>query len=68
MFVLDDSITGSAYLAPNRASFLVDALRDLDESLKQRGADGLVIRRGDTAPKVAALADEVSAEYRPALR
>ena len=49
VFVLDDAILGSAYLAPNRTSFLVDALRDLDESLKQRGADGLVIRRGDTA-------------------
>ena len=52
MFVLDDLILGSAP-APNRASFLVDALRDLDESLKQRGADGLVIRRGDTARQVA---------------
>ena len=47
--------------ARNRTSFLVDALRDLDESLKQRGADGLVIRRGDTAREVAALADEVGA-------
>jgi deoxyribodipyrimidine photo-lyase len=61
VFVLDDAILGSAYLAPNRASFLVDALRDLDESLKQRGADGLVIRRGDTAREVATLADEVGA-------
>src|SRR5688572_16994268 len=61
VFVLDDAILGSAYLAPNRASFLVDALRDLDESLKQRGADGLVIRGGDTAREVAALADEVGA-------
>ncbi|HJY45349.1 MAG TPA: deoxyribodipyrimidine photo-lyase, partial [Propionibacteriaceae bacterium] len=61
VFVLDDAILGSAYLAPNRASFLVDALHDLDESLKQRGTDGLVIRRGDTAREVAALADEVGA-------
>ena len=68
VFVLDDAILGSAYLAPNRASFLVDALRDLDESLKQRGTHGLVIRRGDTAREVAALADEVGARYRPRLR
>ena len=61
VFVLDDAILGSAYLAPNRASFLVDALHDLDESLKQRGADGLVIRRGDTAREVAALAEGVGA-------
>jgi deoxyribodipyrimidine photo-lyase len=61
LFVLDDAILGSAYFAPNRASFLIDALHDLDESLKQRGADGLVIRRGDTAREVAALADEVDA-------
>jgi deoxyribodipyrimidine photo-lyase len=61
VFVLDDAILGSAYLAPNRASFLIDALRDLDESLKQRGGDGLVIRRGDTAREVATLADEVGA-------
>jgi deoxyribodipyrimidine photo-lyase len=61
VFVLDDTILGSPYLAPNRTSFLVEALRDLDESLRQRGADGLVIRRGDTAREVAALADEVGA-------
>src|SRR5688572_17724809 len=61
VFVLDDAILGSAYLTPNRTSFLIDALRDLDESLKQRGADGLVVRRGDTAREVAALADEVGA-------
>jgi deoxyribodipyrimidine photo-lyase len=61
VFVLDEAILGSAYLAPNRASFLVDALLDLDKSLKQRDADGLVIRRGDTSREVAALADEVGA-------
>jgi deoxyribodipyrimidine photo-lyase len=61
VFVLDEAILSSAYFAPNRASFLVDALRDLDEALKQCGADGLVIRRGDTAREVAALADEVDA-------
>lgn len=61
VFILDDAILGSAYLAPNRTSFLVEALRDLDESLKQRGANGLVVRRGDTAREIATLADDVRA-------
>jgi deoxyribodipyrimidine photo-lyase len=62
VFVLDEAILGSAYLAPNRASFLVDALQDLDESLRKRGSDGLVIRRGDPAEETVALADEVGAQ------
>lgn len=61
VFVLDDAVLGSAYLAPNRASFLVDALRDLDSALRDRGSGGLVVRRGDPAHEVAALADEVGA-------
>jgi deoxyribodipyrimidine photo-lyase len=62
VFVLDDSILGSAYLAPNRASFLVDALQDLDNSLRKRGSGGLVVRRGDPSEETAALADEVGAQ------
>jgi deoxyribodipyrimidine photo-lyase len=62
VFVLDDSILDSAYLAPNRASFLVDALRDLDASLRKRGSDGLVVRRGDPVEEAAALAYEVGAQ------
>ena len=49
VFVLDDAILGSACLAPNRASFLVDALGDLDESLKQRVTGGscrAIVRAG----------------------
>jgi deoxyribodipyrimidine photo-lyase len=61
VFVLDEAILGSGYLAPNRTSFLVDALRDLDASLKQLGSAGLVVRQGDSATEVAALAGEVSA-------
>ena len=61
IFVLDDAILGSAYLAPNRASFLIDALRDLDASLQKRGSDGLVARRGDPAEETAALAEEIGA-------
>jgi deoxyribodipyrimidine photo-lyase len=60
LFVLDRAILGSSSLAPNRATFLVDALRDLDESLCRRGS-GLVIRCGDPAEETAALASEVGA-------
>ena len=62
VFVLDESILGSAYLAPNRTALLVDALRDLDAALRERGSDGLVVRRGDPAAETAALADEVGAQ------
>ena len=61
LFVLDESILWSGYLVPNRASFLVDALRDLDAALRDRGSAGLAVRRGDPAEVTAALADEVGA-------
>ncbi|KQY56781.1 MULTISPECIES: cryptochrome/photolyase family protein [unclassified Nocardioides] len=61
LFVFDDAIAGSTYLAPNRAAFLTDSLSDLDESLRGCGSDGLVVRRGDPADEVAALAREVGA-------
>lgn len=61
LFVVDDAVAGSGFLVPNRASFLVDALRDLDRSLRERGAVGLVVRTGDLVREVTALADEVGA-------
>lgn len=61
LFVLDGAVTGSAHLAPNRASFMVDALHDLDDSLRRLGAPGLVVRRGRPVEEVVALAREVSA-------
>ena len=45
LFVLDDAVL-AAFGAPNRVAFLVDALRDLDASLRERGAK-LVLRRGN---------------------
>src|SRR3546814_7639116 len=48
-------------LAPNRTTLLVDALRDLDASLRELGSDGLVIRRGHPAEEVASLAEETGA-------
>lgn len=61
LFVIDDAIVGSDALAPNRAGFLVDALHDLDRSLRERGAAGLVVRRGDPTRETAAVAAEVGA-------
>jgi deoxyribodipyrimidine photo-lyase len=45
LFVLDDAIL-RVLDAPNRLSFLLDALDDLRRSLRERGAD-LIVRRGD---------------------
>ena len=45
LFVLDDAIL-AAFGAPNRLAFLVDALRDLDQSLRSRGG-ALVVRHGN---------------------
>jgi deoxyribodipyrimidine photo-lyase len=61
LFVLDDAILASAYNRPNRARFLVESLRDLDGSLRDRGA-GLVVRRGAWGVEVAAVARETSAD------
>jgi len=55
-FVLDPAIAGP----PNRIRFLADALADLREQLRERGAD-LVIRAGDPAAEVIKLAGEVDA-------
>ena len=59
LFVLDPAIAAPA-LRPNRARFLAESLADLRASLRERGAD-LVIRRGDPAAEVMALAAEVHA-------
>jgi deoxyribodipyrimidine photo-lyase len=46
---------------PNRAAFLLDALRDLDASLRSRGG-ALVVRRGDAVAEAMRVAAEVRAE------
>ncbi|MDQ1668150.1 MAG: deoxyribodipyrimidine photo-lyase [Actinomycetota bacterium] len=61
LFVLDEAILGGFFNRPNRARFLVDALRDLDTSLRERGAR-LVIRRGDVVDEVVGVAREVGAD------
>jgi deoxyribodipyrimidine photo-lyase len=45
LFVLDRELTAH-FGAPNRVAFLLDALRDLASSLRERGG-ALVVRRGD---------------------
>jgi len=58
MFVLDEAILHDA--AANRVGFLVDSLRDLDDSLRQRGA-GLVVRRGSWVDEVMAVVTQAQA-------
>lgn len=58
LFVLDDAILATT--SPNRIGFLVDALGDLDASLRKLGG-GLVVRRGDWVSQVMRAAHEVSA-------
>jgi deoxyribodipyrimidine photo-lyase len=54
-FVLDERLLAGSCGAPNRVAFLRDCLRDLDASLRARGA-GLVIRRGDVVEQALRLA------------
>jgi deoxyribodipyrimidine photo-lyase len=58
-FVLDDEILDGA--GANRIAFLLEALADLRESLRARGAD-LVVRRGDPVAEVVRLCREVGAD------
>ena len=59
LFVLDDDLLDRS--GPNRIAFLVDALGDLRESLRERGAD-LVIRRGNPVAETLRLCRDVGAE------
>jgi deoxyribodipyrimidine photo-lyase len=60
LFVLDEKIAKSDFNRPNRATFLADSLGDLDRALKHRGGH-LVVRWGDVATEVAAVARDVAA-------
>jgi deoxyribodipyrimidine photo-lyase len=59
LFVLDDAVL-AAFGAPNRLAFLVDALGDLDLSLRARGG-ALVVRRGNVVGETLRLALDVGA-------
>ncbi|MDQ3616126.1 MAG: DNA photolyase family protein [Actinomycetota bacterium] len=59
LFVFDDAAP-KGFLRPNRATFLVQSLEDLDAQLQQRGGR-LVVRDGKVVDEVCAVAAEVGA-------
>jgi deoxyribodipyrimidine photo-lyase len=59
LFVLDEALLCER--APNRLAFLLDSLRDLQASLRSRGAD-LVLRRGDPVAEAMRVAAETGAD------
>ena len=60
-FVLDEKLLAGPCGSPNRLSFLAACLRDLDESLRSRGAR-LIVRRGDPVAEALRLARETGAD------
>ncbi len=60
LFVLDERLLGSRFAAPNRVAFMLEALRDLDASLRRAGGR-LFVRRGDPVAAALAVARECSA-------
>jgi deoxyribodipyrimidine photo-lyase len=74
VFILDEGLFRGRDMAPARVQFMLDCLRDLDNSLKQRGS-GLIVRRGDSETELLKLAREANAsaayfnrDYTPAAR
>jgi deoxyribodipyrimidine photo-lyase len=61
LFVLDEAILGSRFAVPNRLAFMLESLRDLDASLKQRGAR-LFLRRGDPVDEAMRVAKQCKAD------
>ena len=61
LFVLDDALLESRFASPNRVAFLLEALRDLDGSLRKAGGR-LCIRRGNPVEMALAVAGESGAE------
>jgi deoxyribodipyrimidine photo-lyase len=60
LFVLDDGILDTESVRPNRLAFLLDALADLDRSLRTLGS-ALVVRRGDVVAETVRLARALGA-------
>jgi deoxyribodipyrimidine photo-lyase len=60
LFVLDERLLRSRFAAPNRVAFMLEALRDLDERLRQAGGR-LYLRRGDPVREAIAVARECGA-------
>jgi deoxyribodipyrimidine photo-lyase len=60
LFVFDDALLRGSCGSANRLAYLLDCLRDLDASLRERGAR-LVIRRGDPVAEALRAAEESDA-------
>ena len=61
VFVLDERLLRGRFESGPRGRFLLGCLRELRASLRNRGAD-LVVRSGDPARELAALAEETGAD------
>ncbi|HEX5929377.1 MAG TPA: deoxyribodipyrimidine photo-lyase [Solirubrobacterales bacterium] len=60
LFVFDERLLGSRFAAPNRVAFMLEALHDLDDSLRRAGGR-LFVRRGDPVEEAIAVAREARA-------
>lgn len=60
LFVLDERLLRSRFAAPNRVAFMLEALADLDQSLRRVGGR-LFVRRGDAVAEAIAVARECGA-------
>jgi deoxyribodipyrimidine photo-lyase len=61
LFVFDEALLASRFAAPNRLAFMLEALHNLDDSLRQRGGR-LFLRRGDPVAEAIAVARGCGAE------
>ncbi len=61
LFVFDQAILATSHGNPNRMGFLLEALGDLDASLRDRGG-ALVVRHGDWVDEVATLVSATGAD------
>jgi deoxyribodipyrimidine photo-lyase len=60
-FVFDEQLLSGRPGTPNRLAFLLESLRDLDRSLRERGS-ALAIRQGDVVQEAIGLARDFDAE------
>ncbi|MFL5899417.1 MAG: cryptochrome/photolyase family protein [Solirubrobacterales bacterium] len=60
LFVFDERLLRSRLAAPNRVAFMLEALSDLDQSLRKAGGR-LIVRRGDPVREAVGLARECDA-------
>jgi len=60
LFVLDEAILATPHGRPHRFGFLCESLRDLDGSLRERGA-ALFVRRGNVVEEVVRVAKDSGA-------